>query len=92
MTSLPPCIAPIAQAGVDDVKQSALISFVDSALEQGRQTARLLRVVMDGLLPRTLPQRFHSPILLAINLRTVTSIGWNTPLDVLLSEDEFYDE
>ena len=54
---------------MDDEKQSALISFVDSALEQGRQTARLLRVMMDGLLPRTLSQRFHSLMLLGINLR-----------------------
>lgn len=81
-----------SQSGADVVKQGALISLANSATEQGRQTARLLRGVMEGTLPRALSQRFQTPMLLVINLRTAASIGWNPPLDVLLSVDEFYDE
>ena len=46
---------------------------------------------MDGILPRALSQKFQSPILIAINLGTAALMGWNPPLEILLTVDEFYD-
>ena len=84
-------IPVFSQARVDDVKNGALLSFVDSGVSEGRFAATLLLQILRGKLPRSLSQIFISPKLLAINLRTATAIGWNPSLEVLLSVDEFFD-
>ncbi len=82
---------PIFSQNSDNVKGGALLSFVDDSVDEGRNAARLLLAVRAGVLPRALSQQFQSPRLLAINLRTASHLGWDIPLAVLLSVDEFYE-
>ncbi len=84
-------IPTFSQALVEDVKYGALLSFVDSCISEGQFVANLLVKIAAGHMPRKLSQVFLSPKLLAVNLRTAALIGWNPPLDVLLSIDEIYE-
>ncbi|MCR5814960.1 MAG: ABC transporter substrate-binding protein [Desulfovibrio sp.] len=91
-------LTPLIQAGIptfsqslsDDVKNGALLSFVDSGFAEGLFAAEILLNIATGKSPRSLSQHFQSPKLLAINLRTATLLGWDPPLEVLLSIDEFF--
>ena len=83
-------IPTFSQALVEDVQYGALLSFVDSGEAEGQFAGNLLRMVHAGYLPRTLPQHFQSPRLLAINLRTAAMMGWDPSLEVLLSVDVFF--
>ncbi|MBQ7585242.1 MAG: ABC transporter substrate-binding protein, partial [Desulfovibrionaceae bacterium] len=80
-----------SQVGVDDVKNGALMSIVDSARPQGVYAANLVQSIANGISPRSLPQFFESPLFLIINLRTASILGWNPSIDVLLRVNAFYD-
>ncbi|MBQ9451792.1 MAG: ABC transporter substrate-binding protein [Desulfovibrio sp.] len=82
---------PTFSQSSDNVQGGALLSFVDDSVEEGRNAARLLLAIQDGVLPRALSQMFQSPRLLAVNLHTASLLGWDIPLEVLISVDEFYD-
>ena len=84
-------VPTFSQVGTEDVRHGALASCIDTGIAEGRFAARLVRGVYDGLLPRAMSQRFQSPLLLAINVRTASYIGWNPPLEVLSSVDRFYE-
>ena len=84
-------IPTFSQSGVSDVKSGALLSLVDPAIVEGKQAGQILIKLITGMLPRKIDNKFYQPILLAINLRTAASIGWNPPLEVLLLVDEFYE-
>ena len=84
-------IPTFSQSGVSDVKSGALLSLVNPDIVEGKYAGQVLMKLITGMLPKKIDNKFYQPILLAINLRTAASIGWNPPLDVLLLVDEFYE-
>ena len=79
-----------SQTGSREVKMGALASVTSYSAEEGRFVAVLLRRLLEGAQPRSLPQRFRSPRRLTINLRTAANIGWNPSLEILLIVNEFF--
>ena len=84
-------VPTFSQVGVDTVKCGALLGVVGNGIREGIHAAQILLNVRNGVRPRTISQYFQSPVQLAINLGTAARIGWNPPLEVLLSVDEFYE-
>jgi ABC-type uncharacterized transport system substrate-binding protein len=80
-----------AQQGASLVKRGALLSLAGNETKaEGIFAAEALEKILNGSLPRSLPQRFESAVNLAVNLRTATLIGWNLPMAILAAVDEFY--
>lgn len=80
-----------SQLGSSDVKLGVLMSLgVTNMEEEGAYAAELLQKIMQGRLPRSLPQTFASYVTLAINLGMADHLGWQIPLEILLVADELY--
>jgi len=80
-----------AQQGSDLVQRGAMLSMTKVNIkEEGIFAAEALEKILNGSLPRSLPQRYESTVSLAVNLRTATRIGWNLPMEILAAVDEFY--
>ncbi|MCR5561827.1 MAG: ABC transporter substrate-binding protein [Desulfovibrio sp.] len=80
----------ISQTGPREVQMGAMASITSYCTQEGRFAARLIVSLLNGAKPRNLPQRLHSPMLLAINMHSAARIGWNPSLEVLLIVDEFF--
>ena len=83
-------IPSFSQATVEDVRYGALLSLRDGGINEGLFAASLLQKIFEGHKPRSLSQIFQSPMQLVIHLHTATRLGWDPPLEVLLSVDKFF--
>lgn len=83
-------IPSISQTGSREVQMGALASISGYCKYEGRFVAHLLRGLLEGARPRSLPLRFSTPMLLSINVETAARIGWNPSLEQLLNVDEFF--
>lgn len=83
-------IPTISQIGPREVRMGALAGIASYCMYEGQFTARLLRSLLGGSSPRSLPQRLNSAILLTINVETAARIGWSPSLEHLLGIDEFF--
>ncbi|MCR4666700.1 MAG: ABC transporter substrate-binding protein [Desulfovibrio sp.] len=83
-------IPTISQSGAREVRMGALTSITSYCKKEGVFVAKLIRGLLQGAKPRSLPQQLRSPELLSINVETAANIGWSPSLEVLLSVDEFF--
>ena len=83
-------IPTISQTGPREVRMGALAGIASYTAKEGCFVARLVRGLLEGAKPRSLSQLFSTPMMLTINVRTATRIGWSPSLEVLLSIDEFF--
>lgn len=83
-------IPTISQVGPREVRMGVLAGIASYCKDEGRFTAHLLRDLLQGSSPRSLPQQFNSPLLLAINVQTAARIGWSPSLEHLMSVDDFF--
>ena len=86
-------IPTFSQSGSEEVKYGFLASISQAGFKYiGEYHAEILAKIFSGATPRQLPQLFEEPPKIAINLKTAEAIGFNPPVDILLSADEIYNE
>lgn len=84
-------IPTFAQEGPERVKQGLLLSFAMSDFTQrGRFEAEVLAKILNGAIPRMLPQVFITPPTVAINLTTAKQIGFTPPPYLLEATTEIF--
>lgn len=69
------------------VRHGGLVSYGADYRAQGVQAARLVGKILRGARPRDLPVEGADRILLAINLKTATSLGLTAPRQMLFRAD-----
>ncbi|MEI2416354.1 ABC transporter substrate binding protein [Orrella sp. JC864] len=98
--SLPAIVDSLVQArvpsfsmlGSDEVRQGVLMSMAQADyLPVGLFHAETIARIFHGASPRELSQIWISPAEIALNLKTAELIGFDPPIDILLSSDEVYD-
>jgi hypothetical protein len=62
----------------------------DDFISSGRFEAEVLREIVNGREPGSLPQIYVSPLTVALNYRTAKAIGWDPPFELLAVIDELY--
>ena len=73
------------------VKDGILYSLSSAGMtSSGIYMATKLTHSFDGVSPRTLPQKFESTPLIALNLYTAKQIGYKVPMDIFINSDEIY--
>jgi ABC-type uncharacterized transport system substrate-binding protein len=86
-------IPTFSQSGSEEVKYGFLASISQAGFKYiGEYHAEIIAKMFSGATPRQLPQLFEEPPKIAINLKTAEAIGFNPPVDILLSADEVYQE
>ena len=86
-------IPTFSQSGSEEVKYGFLASISQAGFKYiGEYHAEIIAKIFSGATPRQLPQLFEEPPKIAINLKTAEAIGFNPPVDILLSADEIYHE
>jgi ABC-type uncharacterized transport system substrate-binding protein len=86
-------IPTFSQSGSEEVKYGFLASISQAGFTYiGEYHAEIMAKIFSGATPRQLPQLFEEPPKIAINLKTAAAIGFNPPVDILLSADEIYNE
>lgn len=86
-------IPTFSQSGSEEVKYGFLASISQAGFKYiGEYHAEVIAKIFSGAVPRQLPQVFEEPPKIAINLKTAESIGFNPPVDILLSADEIFNE
>ena len=86
-------IPTFSQSGSEEVKYGFLASISQAGFKYiGEYHAETIAKIFSGAVPRQLPQVFEEPPKIAINLKTAESIGFNPPVDILLSADEIFNE
>lgn len=86
-------IPTFSQSGSEEVKYGFLASISQAGFKYiGEYHAEIIAKMFSGATPRQLPQLFEEPPKIAINLKTAEAIGFNPPVDILLSADEVYHE
>ncbi len=82
-----------AQGGSKFVKNGLLISIAQVDFSSlGQYEAAIIASVLNGEKPRNLPQDFHSPLKIAINLETAEKIGYTPSADVFISAEEIFEK
>ncbi|MDQ3831238.1 MAG: ABC transporter substrate-binding protein [Candidatus Tectomicrobia bacterium] len=69
------------------VERGGLVSYGPNAAEAGRQAARLVNKVLNGVAPRELPVEVNQKIELAINLKAAEALGLTIPPALLFQAD-----
>lgn len=86
-------IPTFSQSGSEEVKYGFLASISQAGFKYiGEYHAETIAKIFSGAVPRQLAQVFEEPPKIAINLKTAESIGFNPPVDILLSADEIFNE
>ena len=86
-------IPTFSQSGSDEVKYGFLLSISLADWKYvGQYYAETFAKIFNGAKPRQLDQIFEDPQKIAINLKTAEIIGFDPPVDVLVTADEFYQE
>ncbi len=86
-------IPTFSQSGSEEVKYGLLASISRAGYKYvGEYHAEMIAKMFSGATPRQLPQLFEEPAKIAINLKTAEAIGFNPPVDILLSADEIYND
>ncbi len=84
-------IPTYSQSGSEEVRRGCLMSMAQADFRPvGRFYARSIARILNGVMPRRLPQVFSEPLKLALNLKTAALIGWQPPFEVLELADEIY--
>jgi ABC-type uncharacterized transport system substrate-binding protein len=80
-----------SQSGSEEVKYGFLASISQAGFKYiGEYHAYITAKILNGAMPRSLPQLFEEPPKIAINMKTAELIGFNPPVDILLAADEIY--
>lgn len=80
---------PTSVANVERVADGALFTFAFKQDRAGRQAARLVDQILNGIQPADLPVEM-TEFSLAINLKTAQTIGLTVPDDILSQADTVY--
>ncbi len=73
------------------VKDGILYSLSSASMtSSGIYMATKLSHAFNGVKPRSLPQKFESTPLIALNLYTAQQIGYKVPMDIFINSDEIY--
>jgi len=85
-------IPTFAQTRYDLVKNGVLMSAGRSDYNaDGKFYSQTMAKIMNGAKPRHLPQKFESPLKIAINLESAKKIGFRFPLDILAGAFKMYE-
>lgn len=86
-------VPTFSQSGSEEVNYGFLASISQAGFKYiGEYHAEIIGRIFNGTIPRDLPQLFEEPPKIAINLKTAETIGFNPPVDILLSADEIFNE
>jgi ABC-type uncharacterized transport system substrate-binding protein len=86
-------IPSFSMLGSNEVKYGVLMSVAQGNFSYvGQFHAETIARVFNGAKPRDLEQRWSTPPKIAINLDTARKIGFEPPVDLMLSADEVYEE
>jgi ABC-type uncharacterized transport system substrate-binding protein len=84
-------IPTYSQSGSEEVRRGCLMSMAQADYKPvGRFYAGSIARILNGVMPRRLPQIFSEPLKLALNLKTAAIIEWEPPFEVLELADEIY--
>jgi ABC-type uncharacterized transport system substrate-binding protein len=94
-TLLAPAIAKklptFSQKGPSETRRGVLMSLAeDDFANSGRHEAKILKAILEGAKPGSLPQAYVPPLTMALNFQTALDIGWDPPFDLLAVVDELY--
>jgi ABC-type uncharacterized transport system substrate-binding protein len=101
IAGLPRMLAPLIERkvptfsmlGSNEVKAGVLMSVAQGNFSYvGQFHAETIARIFNGAKPRDLEQRWNTPPKIAINLGTAKQIGFEPPVDLMLSADEVYEE
>ncbi len=85
-------VPSFSMLGSDEVRQGVLMSMAQADyVPVGLFHAETVARIFHGASPRALSQIWLSPSEIALNLKTAELIGFDPPIDILLSSDEVYD-
>lgn len=85
-------VPSFSMLGSDEVRQGVLMSMAQADyVPVGLFHAETMARIFHGASPRELSQIWISPAEIALNLKTAEIIGFDPPIDILLSSDEVYD-
>ena len=99
LKNLPRLLRPImkynlptfSQGGSDEVKHGLLLSVAQAGFRYvGRFHAETIAKVFNGAKPRDLHQVFDDPPLFALNVEVARLIGFDPPVELLVSANEIY--
>jgi ABC-type uncharacterized transport system substrate-binding protein len=80
-----------SQKGPSETKLGVLMSLgEDDYTNSGRFGAEVLKEIIEGKIPRSIPQIYAPPLTMALNFQTALDIGWDPPFDLLAVVDELY--
>lgn len=81
-------IPTFSQSGIAEVRGGSLMALSDGDLEaSGRFEAQVLEKIASGTPPEQISEYYHAPLMLGLNLKTASLIGWKPPFDRLIAVD-----
>ena len=81
-------IPTFSQSGLSEVRAGSLMALSDGDLEaSGRFEAQVLAKIASGTPPEQISEYYHAPLMLGLNLKTASLIGWKPPFDRLIAVD-----